>query len=71
MRRNAPASTNGSRWYVRREGNRRWIAANTTLPTVTIPQNAVSARDAAVADAPTSVVMSSWAQLPLTVSQTP
>jgi hypothetical protein len=38
---------------------------------VTIPQNAVKASAACVVDAPTSLVMSSWAQFPLIVSQTP
>ncbi len=39
--------------------------------TVTIAQKAVSARAAAVVEAPSSLVMSSWAQLPFRVSQTP
>ena len=40
-------------------------------PTVTIPQKAVSAIAATVVEAPSSVVMSSCNQLPLTVSQMP
>ncbi len=58
--------TNGNRWYVRREElplDRR----GTRLCPPSPSPNAVSASDAAVADALTSVVMSSWAQLPLTV----
>jgi len=38
---------------------------------VTIAQKAVSAIDASVTDAPCSVVMSSWDQLPFIVSQIP
>ena len=38
---------------------------------VTIAQNAVSASAASVVDAPSSLVMSSCDQLPLTVSQMP
>ena len=52
-------------------GNQRWIEANSTRPTVTIPQNAVSASAAAVVEAPSSLVMSSWDQLPFIVSQMP
>ena len=40
-------------------------------PTVTIAQNAVRATAASVVDAPSSPVMSSCDQLPLTVSQMP
>ena len=40
-------------------------------PTVTIPQNAVSAMDACVVEAPRSVVMYSVAQLPFVVSTIP
>ena len=49
----------------------RWTAAKKILPTVTIPQKAVSASDASVVVAPSSLVMSSCDQLPLTVSQMP
>ncbi len=71
MSTNAPASTNGSTWYVSLGGKTRWTAAKKTRPTVTIAQNAVSARAACVVDAPSSLVMSSCDQLPLTVSQMP
>ena len=72
MSTNAPARTNGSTWYVQlarepRAGSPRRGPARR----VTIAQNAVSASDAAVVDAPRSLVMSSCAQLPLTVSQMP
>ena len=40
-------------------------------PKVTIAQKVVSAIAATVVDAPSSLVMSSWDQLPLTVSHTP
>ena len=69
--RSAAASTNGSTWYARRVGNDRWISANRMRPTVTIAQNAVRAREAWVAVAPTFFVMSTWAQLPFMVSQMP
>ena len=52
-------------------GNRRWIAANSTRPTVTIAQNVVRAMAATVVEAPSSLVMSSWDQLPFIVSQMP
>ena len=52
-------------------GKLRWIAANRTRPTVTIPQNVVRAMAATVVEAPTSVVMSSCDQLPFSVSQMP
>jgi hypothetical protein len=38
---------------------------------VTIAQKTVSATAASVVEAPSSLVMSSWDQLPLTVSHTP
>ena len=68
---NVPARTNGSTWYVARSGTRRATAANPIRPTVTIPQNAVSASAACVVDAPSLLVMSSCDQLPFTVSQIP
>ncbi len=52
-------------------GNHRWIEAKTTRPMVTMAQKVVSASEATVVDAPSSVVMSSWDQLPFTVSQMP
>ena len=58
-------------WKVTRGANHRPIDANSTRPTVTIAQKAVSASDAWVRVAPTSDVMSSWAQLPFMVSQIP
>ena len=45
MSTNVTASTKGSTRYVTPGGNQRWIAANSTRPTVTMPQNAVSASD--------------------------
>ena len=47
------------------------LSTNSTRPTVTIAQKAVSAIDASVAEAPCSVVMSSCDQLPFIVSQMP
>ena len=70
MSTNATASTNGSTWYVSLAGKTRCTAAKRRRPRVTIPQNAVSVRDASVVDAPRSV-MSSCDQLPLIVSQIP
>ena len=55
---------------MRRVGNRRWTAAKNTRPSVTLAQNAVSASDAIVVDAPSSF-MSSEAQFPFIVSQIP
>ena len=52
-------------------GNQRWIEAKMTRPMVTIAQNVVSASEATVVEAPSSLVMSSWDQLPLSVSQMP
>ncbi len=54
-----------------RTGSQRSTAALRTRPTVTIVQNAVSAIAACVVEAPSSLVMSSCDQLPLTVSQKP
>ena len=71
MSTNAPASRKGRKWYVTRAGSRRWTAAKMTRPSVTIAQKAVRANAAAVCDAPSSLVRSSCAQLPLSVSQTP
>ena len=47
------------------------MAANRIRPTVTIPQNAVSASDATAADAPRLSVMYTVAQFPFIVSTTP
>ena len=52
-------------------GTARCTAANSTRPTVTMPQKTVSATDAAVAEAPIWRVISIWAQLPFMVSHTP
>ena len=54
-----------------RSGSHRPMAPNSTRPTVTMAQNAASASEAWVADAPSRVVMSSWDQLPFIVSQMP
>jgi len=45
--------------------------ARSTRPTVAMPQHALRASRACVTEAPSSLVMSGWAQLPLTVSQIP
>ena len=47
------------------------MAAKRTRPTVTIAQKAVRATAAVVVEAPSSLVMSSCDQFPLTVSHTP
>jgi len=52
-----------------RAGSHRPTAANSTRPAVTMAQNAASASEAWVADAPRPVVISSWDQLPFIVSQ--
>ena len=54
-----------------RSGSRPPMPANSTRPTVTIAQNAASANEAWVAEAPRRVVMSSCDQLPFIVSQSP
>src|SRR5262245_9983004 len=68
---NATARTNGSSRYVRSAGNCRWIDAKSTRPSVTIAQNVVRVRDATAVEAPSSVVMSIWDQLPFIVSHSP
>ena len=65
------AATNGRIRYAVRSGSQRSMAANRIRPTVTMPQNAVSARDATAADAPRFWVMYTVAQLPFIVSTTP
>jgi ABC-type transport system substrate-binding protein len=52
----APARTKG---YALREGNRLWMAGETTRQSVTMPQKAVSASAAVVVEAPSSLVISS------------
>ena len=54
-----------------RAGSQRTMAANSTRPTVTMAQNAVSASAAWVVDAPSCEVISCCDQLPFMVSQIP
>src|SRR5215831_19312103 len=71
MSANAPAATKGRARYVHVVGNHRWTRAKRTRPAVTVAQNAVSASDASVAEAPRCVLMYVSDQLPFIVSQTP
>jgi hypothetical protein len=52
-------------------GSHRWTRANRTRPAMTMAQKVVRASAAWVVDAPSCLVMSSWAQLPFMVSQMP
>ena len=71
-----PDRDEGSREHERQEvvrasgGNHRWMAAKPTRPIVTHAQKVVSASDAIVVDVP-RFFMSSDAQFPFIVSQTP
>ena len=67
---NTATSSTGNTRYVTRVGIQRCRAANPTRPMVTLAQNAVSASEACVVDAPMSF-MSSDAQFPFIVSQMP